>query len=74
MPTGEHDMTYQQRIATIVPEYDARHVEALMRAECGGTLDSISAAEFTRAAKESALSLVEFGADMAERLARSYGL
>lgn len=65
-------MTYQERMRSIAPAYDPRHIEAYMRLQYG-VLDHLSPHRF---AAEVALSCacIDEDKDAAERLARSYGL
>lgn len=65
-------MTYQQRIAAIAPDANARHVEAMMRIE-HETLDGLSPIRFAREVLCCQI-LAEADPQMAEALARSYGL
>jgi len=67
---------YQQRIADIIPplpKIDPRHVEAYMRCESGGTLDSLSATRFRVLAIAGSVAAVR-DPRQAELLAQSYGL
>jgi hypothetical protein len=66
-------MTYQQRIAAIVPHVPAAAVEAWMRAEFG-TLDALSKDKFRNAALIAA-QMARFAAPgLNDALAASYGL
>jgi hypothetical protein len=65
-------MTYHQMIAAIEPDANARHVEAFMRLQYS-TLDHLSAAVFRREVRI-AHECSQADPEMAERLARSYGL
>lgn len=66
-------MGYRDRIKTLAPGYDPRHVEAYMRVG-RSTLDGLSLDEFIAEAKLACECIDEGGADMAERIAQSYGL
>jgi hypothetical protein len=65
-------MTYQQRIAVIVPHVPAAAVEAWMRAD-HGTLDALSSGQFRLAALTAAQCAIEDPATT-DRLRASYGL
>jgi len=65
-------MSYQQMIAAIAPDANARHVEAFMRSE-HGTLDALSPEQFRAEVFAADLCAQEEPA-VAESLARSYGL
>jgi hypothetical protein len=65
-------MTYQQRIAAIVPHVPPAAVEAWMRAD-HGTLDALTSGQFRLAALTAAQCVIEDPA-MTERLRASYGL
>ena len=64
---------YQDRIKSLAPEFDARHVEAFMRVE-HGTLDALSPRQFDEEIWIACACIEEGGADMAESIAKSYGL
>lgn len=63
---------YQELIATIAPGYDPRHVEAFLRLEFG-TLDHLSRGRFEHEVRE-ACACIDAAPDVAEQVARSYGL
>ena len=65
-------MTYQQRIAAIVPNANARHVEAWMRSQYG-VLDAMSLAHFEREVRLSA-DIAHEQPELSEQLAGSLGL
>jgi len=65
-------VTYQQRIAAIVPHVPPAAVEAWMRAD-HGTLDALTSGQFRLAALTAAQCVIEDPA-MTERLRASYGL
>jgi hypothetical protein len=65
-------MTYQQRIAAIVPHVPPAAVEAWMRAD-HGTLDALSSGQFRLAALTAAQCVIEDPATT-DRLRASYGL
>lgn len=65
-------MTYQQRIATIVPGANARHVEALMRSVYS-TLDSLSPRQFAHECFQCATEARQ-DPKLAEQLALTFGL
>lgn len=64
---------YQDRIKTIVRDLDPRHVEALMRSECGRDFDGLDPTQFSAEARKAAACVDEVGAE-AEQIARSFGL
>lgn len=64
---------YTNRIRALAPTCDPRHVEAYMRCECG-TLDRLSPQRFVSEVGIAVSCIREGGLDMAERLAKSYGL
>ena len=64
---------YQQLIQELAPGHDARHIEAFMRLEFG-TLDHLSREKFAREVRMAEACIDEGGEDMAEGLAKSYGL
>ena len=66
-------MTYQAKIKTILPGYDARHIEAYMRVE-HNALDHLSPSRFHTEALFAAACVKEGGREMAERIAQSFGL
>lgn len=66
-------MSYAARIKLIVGDLDPRHVEAFMR-DKHGTLDALSTTEFSAEARKAAACVDEGGTEMAERLAKSFGL
>lgn len=67
-----HHTPYSDRIRTLAPDFDPRHVEAYMR-DFLGTLDHLSPAQF-RAEVRLAAACTEENPAAAERLALSYGL
>lgn len=64
---------YQAQIKKLAPSHDPRHIEAFMRSE-HGTLDALSPSRFRAEVKIAAMCVDEGGKDMAERIAKSYGL
>ena len=64
---------YQALIKKIAPAYDPRHIEAFIRSE-HGTLDKLSPARLKAEVEIAAQCVDEGGADLAERIAKSYGL
>lgn len=66
-------MSYAETIRSIAPSYDARHVEAYMRVE-HDTLDWISASRFAAEVRIACACVDAGGTEMAERIARSFGL
>lgn len=66
-------MNYRTQIQQIAPTYDSRHVEAYMRSE-HGTLDHLSPDAFAAEVVIAVLCIEEGGREMAERIARSFGL
>ena len=66
-------MSYATQIRKIAPAYDPRHVEAIMRAE-HGTLDHFSAEEFAAEVTVAVLAIEIGGEQLAEAVARTYGL
>ena len=64
---------YTDRIASIAPKHDPRHIEAFMRSQFS-TLDHLSAAEFRREVKIAAQCVDLGGASTAEDIAKSFGL
>jgi len=65
-------MTYQQRIATIAPDFDPASIEAWMRAD-HSTLDALTDDQFREAALESAQCVIEHP-DLTVELRRTFGL
>ena len=65
-------MTYQQRIATIIPDADPASVEAWMRADYG-TLDALTDGQFRAAALNSARCVLEHP-DLTIELRKTFGL
>ncbi|HEU5019652.1 MAG TPA: hypothetical protein VFT69_16965 [Pseudolabrys sp.] len=65
-------MTYADRIRSIVPASEPRHVEAWMRSE-HGTLDHLSPEQFVLEAQVAA-DLAAIDPAMSEALAQSFGL
>jgi hypothetical protein len=63
---------YSRFISERAPSYDARHIEAVMRSE-HGTLDHLSARDFTAAIDAACFWLDEMDPAQAEALARTYG-
>ena len=66
-------MTYQAHIRLLLPKFDPRHIEAFMRSEFG-TLDSLSTTRFVEEAFLASECVNQGGVEMAELLAKSYGL
>lgn len=70
--------TYQTMIARILARKsilaNPRHVEAWMRLECDGGLDSLSVTLFERELDLALILIAASGARESERLALSYGL
>lgn len=66
-------MSYRVLLSQIVPDVDARYVEAWMRLELG-TLDALSEVEFAIVARAARRSVLLAGRDTSERLAQSFGL
>ena len=64
---------YQTMIQKLAPSYDPRHIEAFMRSECG-TLDRLSPSRFRTEVKYAVACIEQGGKDLAERIAKSYGL
>jgi hypothetical protein len=64
---------YQARIREIAPYCDPRHVEAYMRSE-HSTLDHLPPEQFEREVRIAVGCIEQGGTDIAETLARSYGL
>lgn len=64
---------YQTRILKLVPLYDPRQIEAMMRVEYG-TLDHLTADRFAHEVEIARQCVDEAGPDMAERIAKSFGL
>lgn len=64
---------YQAIIKQIAPNYDPRHIEAFMRSE-HGTLDKLSRSRFKAEVYIASACVDEGGKDLAERIAKSYGL
>lgn len=64
---------YQARIKEIAPTYDPRHIEAFMRSE-HGTLDKLSPSRFKSEVRIACMCVDEGGQEMAEKIAKSYGL
>ena len=65
-------MTYQQRIATIAPDFDPASIEAWMRSDCN-TLDALTDDQFRAAALECAQCVREHPALTVE-LRKTFGL
>ena len=63
---------YRTRIQAIVPTYDPRHIEAYMRVE-HSTLDGLSASRFRSEVHMARACVDQGGAEMAERVAKSFG-
>lgn len=66
-------MSYQARIAKIVPTVDPRHVEAWMRCK-HGELDGLSKEDFELSVLLAAHTALIAGADHSERLCATYGI
>jgi hypothetical protein len=66
-------MTYRQLIIKIAPSYDPRHIEAFMRSE-HSTLDGLSPSRFRSEVRMAAACIDEGGVELAEKIARSFGL
>lgn len=66
-------MSYRILLSQLVPDVDARYVEAWMRLELG-TLDALSETEFAIVARAARRSVLLAGRDTSERLAQSFGL
>jgi hypothetical protein len=64
---------YSQQIAALAPQRDPRHVEAYMRV-AHSTLDVLSPSGFRAEVKLACACIDEGGVEMAERIARSFGL
>lgn len=64
---------YANRIAPLAPQFDPRHVEAYMRSE-HSTLDGLSPSQFRTEVTMACECIRVGGFDMAERIARSFGL
>ena len=64
---------YEHQIRPLAPTYDPRHIEAFMRSE-HPTLDGLSAARFRSEVKIACLCVDEGGVEMAEKIAKSFGL
>jgi hypothetical protein len=67
------ETAYGAQIAPLADGFDVRHVEAFMRSE-HGTLDHLSPGAFAREVGVAKVCIMQGGAELAERLARSYGL
>ena len=63
---------YTAQIRALAPNYDARHIEAYMRAE-HSTLDKLSPAAFRAEVRLACACVDEGGLEMAERIALSFG-
>jgi hypothetical protein len=64
---------YQKLIREIDTKHDPRHIEAFMRVEFG-TLDHLPADRFRDEVRIAAQCVDEGGVEMAEQIAKSYGL
>ncbi len=64
---------YTDKIAPLAPSYDPRHIEAFMRSE-HPTLDGLSPSRFRAEVKMAMACVDEGGLELAERVARSFGL
>jgi hypothetical protein len=64
---------YRTIITQIAPSYDPRHIEAHMRSELG-TLDHLSSERFAAEVTAAVMCIEAGGAEMAEKLAQSYGM
>lgn len=64
---------YTAKIKEMAPGFDPRHVEAYMRSE-HPTLDALSPRHFRSEVGIAVCCIVEGGLDMAERVAKSFGL
>lgn len=64
---------YRDRIKNLAPGHDPRHIEAFMRVEFG-TLDHLGPDRFRAEVAIAVACIEEGGIEMAERLAKSYGL
>ena len=73
MSDRTEDVMYRQRIKQIAPAYDPRHIEAFMRS-AHGTLDHMPAWLFKQEVRMAMECIDQGGKDMAERLAKSYGM
>ena len=65
--------SYADRIRTLAPGHDPRHIEGYMLLQYA-TLDHLDAATFAREVEIAAGCVEVGGVDMAERNARTYGL
>jgi hypothetical protein len=63
---------YQQKIKSLAPSYDPRHIEAYMRVE-HNTLDKLSPSRFKSEVMLACMCVDEGGAEMAEKIAKSFG-
>jgi hypothetical protein len=66
-------MNYRQQIQQIAPTYDPRHIEGYMRSE-HGTLDHLSSRRFNTEVRIAVACVNQGGIEMAERIAKSFGL
>ena len=60
--------------ATKRPDVRPEHAEGFMRSAHGGTLDHLTLIDFRRAVIEAVACVDEAGLDVADDIARSYGL
>jgi hypothetical protein len=65
--------SYTDRIKSLAPDYDPRHIEGYMRL-AHSTLDRLSARQFKREVDISIACIREGGKEAAERNAQSFGL
>lgn len=64
---------YRETIKSLAPKHDPRHIEAYMRVE-HSTLDGLSRQQFAAEVRVAAQCVDEGGIEMAERIAKSFGM